>query len=238
MYPILFSCPYFTVYSFGLCLFVGYVLYTRLLERDPVITAHFNKNQLHALIFGGMLAAIIFSRVFYFLGSPEGFDSFFEVINVADQQGGFSVLGALLGICIYAFFIYKNYNFPFKKVVDRCALYAPFLHACGRIGCFLAGCCYGLSSYPIQLHSAVMLALIGLILMRMHKKLEKVPGRLTCFYLIALAAERFTVDFWRGDRVLFSQDSVLSFDQYGALVLISVSVSVALFLEYVDRHAS
>jgi phosphatidylglycerol:prolipoprotein diacylglycerol transferase len=95
----------------------------------------------------------------------------------------------------------------------------------GRIGCFMAGCCYGRSCdrpwavtftdprayeltgvplgtplHPAQLYHAAADALIlGVTLFMMPRR--RTPGQVFWVYVLAYAALRFVVEFFRGDTV-------------------------------------
>ena len=88
----------------------------------------------------------------------------------------------------------------------------------GRIGCFLAGCCYGVESelfgivfsnslaapndvklLPVQLMEAAAELLLFLILLLMKKKGSR--GKTLLYtWTIAYAALRFVIEFFRGDE--------------------------------------
>ncbi len=89
----------------------------------------------------------------------------------------------------------------------------------GRIGCFLAGCCYGAVSHgplavtftdsdfapnhvplvPTQLISSALDFLLCFFLIFYDRKLKKREGEVTAWYLILYSAGRFVLEFWRGD---------------------------------------
>lgn len=119
---------------------------------------------------------------------------------------------------------------------DLLAIYAPLAQSIARIGCFVAGCCYGAPStlawavqpagapfcmrlHPTQLYSSISLLLIFLFMRFVATQLCSKPGQLVTLYLILASMERFTVDFWRGDRVFFKYAplSILSVHQWIAL---------------------
>ena len=98
-----------------------------------------------------------------------------------------------------------------------------FAQGCGRIGCFLAGCCYGketsawygvtfpadslapagVSLIPTQLISSAGDFLFALILFvlqrRLYKKNGKTSGAVAGVYLMLYAVGRFLIEFLRND---------------------------------------
>lgn len=136
---------------------------------------------------------------------------------IAVIKGGFvfygGLLGGALGLLIYA----KQYRMDMARFADLYTTILPLGHALGRLGCFFAGCCYGIPwkyghvyhstvgrrplnepLLPIQLiESGVLLALFGLqlLLYVRHKK----TWRNTVLYLSAYPVIRFILEFFRGD---------------------------------------
>lgn len=110
--------------------------------------------------------------------------------------------------------------------------------AIGRIGCFMAGCCYGSKSFvpwavtftdpnslaplfqplhPTQLyHSLAGLLTFGMLLLA--KRKLQTPGKLTGLFLVLFAGFRIFIEFFRAD---YRGDlGVLSVTQLIALVLL------------------
>ncbi len=57
--------------------------------------------------------------------------------------GGLTYYGGLLGASGAAFVLLRRDRFPFWKAADMAGFAVPLGLAFGRIGCLLAGCCYG-----------------------------------------------------------------------------------------------
>ena len=137
------------------------------------------------------------------------------------------VLGAFLGA-----FIAKTNLFLYENTIVPCI---PFGHAIGRIGCFFAGCCYGIpytghgsvlypinNTYvyvlPIQLVEALFTVFIGIFLTeyarRKHKKYS-----VLCLYLTLYSIERFFLEFFRGD-IMRGRFALFSTSQWISLTLL------------------
>ena len=97
------------------------------------------------------------------------------------------------------------------------ALATPFfaLAAFLKLGCFCAGCCYGLPwayglynentqqhEFPIQLVEMAAYVLMLLCVVRWRSHWRK--GEVFAFFLVVYSAFRFAVQFFRGDEALFS----------------------------------
>lgn len=134
------------------------------------------------------------------------------------SSDGFVVYGGIIG-GILAGWIYckvKKLNFLtyFDLMMPSIALAQGF----GRIGCFLAGCCYGKEAYgrlsviftnsdyapnnipliPTQIYSSILdfLHFFLLLYIARHKKAE---GEVAACYLIFYSVGRFVLEFFRGD---------------------------------------
>lgn len=57
---------------------------------------------------------------------------------------GFVFYGGVIGGFLFALWYCKKYHIYFLEACDLFAPILPFFHIFGRIGCFLAGCCYGI----------------------------------------------------------------------------------------------
>lgn len=110
----------------------------------------------------------------------------------------------------------------------------PLAHAFGRIGCFLAGCCYGIECkwgvyypegssapaniplFPVQLLESLFLLLIAFFLLRYVKSGGK---HVLSRYVYLYAPVRFLLEFLRGDmhRGIFLS---LSTAQWTSLILL------------------
>ena len=123
------------------------------------------------------------------------------------------LLGGLLAVWGYC----RRYALPLEDVLSVCTPAIPLFHVFGRMGCFLAGCCWGVPAawgiafpagsdapagvplFPVQLvESACNLALfvaLAFLSRRLAQKWLVFP-----LYLAAYGLMRFTLEFFRGDR--------------------------------------
>lgn len=122
------------------------------------------------------------------------------------------LLGAILAIIIYC----RKFRLDTFKYMDLYVPIFPLFHAFGRVGCFFAGCCYGIESkigykhthsngyvvtrFPVQLLEAGLnLLLLAIILFLFFK--GKAKGRLLPVYLLVYSVIRFCDEFLRGDEI-------------------------------------
>ena len=159
-------------------------------------------------------------------------DNLLSYISGMVFYGGF--FGALVVLLIYCKF---NKDVSRNDIFDIFAVSVPFFHAFGRVGCFFAGCCYGvecnfgittylntspthygISRFPVQLIEALVNLLIFMVLIILYKR-KKLLGKLILIYMALYAPARFVLEIFRGDKVrgfVFS----LSTSQFISLLII------------------
>ncbi|MBQ3078998.1 MAG: prolipoprotein diacylglyceryl transferase, partial [Clostridia bacterium] len=164
-------------------------------------------------------------------------NAFPESFNV-----GFVYYGGFLSGILGAYLTSKLLRFPLLAYARRMLPALSLAHAFGRIGCFLAGCCYGVESkllgvcypesnlltnapkgvplFPVQLLEAFLLLLIAFMLYRLMQKTSLHPLK---SYILLYAPVRFLLEFLRYDSVrgafLF-----LSTSQWISLILILLAL--------------
>ena len=134
------------------------------------------------------------------------------------SSNGFVVYGGIIGGTLAAFLYIKKKKYDFWKYFDLVLPSVAVAQGFGRIGCFLAGCCYGRTTeswfgiafqhsnfapnnvklIPTQLISAVGMLLIACVLFVFDRKNTK-KGRVGALYLILYSIGRFFVEFLRND---------------------------------------
>lgn len=169
-----------------------------------------SKLKAHLLFWGVFLSAWIGAKLLFIITYPEHLQQ-----NLLSEMsfwtgGGFVFYGGFLGALLFlVFFKIFDRSLKFKALWPM----LPALtlgHSIGRIGCFLAGCCFGKPTeffwgvymhnhdrHPTQLIEAFGLFLIGLHLI----KSKSSKFLLTSHYLIFYGALRFVVETLRGDLV-------------------------------------
>lgn len=128
--------------------------------------------------------------------------------------GGF--FGALVTLLIYS---KLDKDVDRKDIFDIFAVSAPLFHTFGRVGCFFAGCCYGVESdfgittylntsavhygisrFPVQLVEALVNLIVFALLFSLFKR-KLLYGRLVFLYMFIYAFARFVLEFFRGDNI-------------------------------------
>ena len=198
-----------TVYPFTLCALAGAAAFALLAWRFAKRHGETEYIMLKLLIaaYFGVAGALLY-------------DTLFKLIETGRFVfGGISFYGGLIGGAAALYVLCrrdKSSSLTPIEWMDGMTL--PFLafHFCGRIGCFLGGCCYGKATesflgvyfpdipednvfhygqkcLPTQLFEAAAIALCALLLATLLKKRRFVN------YLILYPVCRFVIEFWRGD---------------------------------------
>lgn len=150
----------------------------------------------------GARAAYILSDLDYFVANPGKILAFREGGMVF--YGGLVLsLGLLLGFA-------RRRKLRMLDVLDFTATAVPLGHAFGRVGCFLNGCCQGREAswglvdaagkmrIPVQLFEAGGNLLIYAALTTFYLR-RPAAGRVMALYFILYPAQRFLLEFGRGD---------------------------------------
>lgn len=189
-----------------------------------------------------VIGGLIGSKILFVLVSLKTIIEYkIPIINIL--KGGFVFYGGLIGGIIGLMIYTHKFRLPTLPFFDMMAVALPIGHACGRIGCFFAGCCYGIEydgplSYtythnigntplntpllPIQLIEAVLLLGMFILFICLSFK-AKGNGLITSLYLILYSIIRFILEFFRGDgeRGMFF---VFSTSQIISIILIASAV--------------
>ena len=202
-----------------------------------------------ASIVCGYGSAVLFQGLYNFLAdTSKGF--------VLNNSTGSTFYGGLIGgvACFLLFyftvgaFIFKD-KIHVKKFFDIANIAAASIsvaHACGRLGCLMAGCCHGaetnawygvyfvyykIKAVPIQLFEAIFLfALFALFCYRIAKKKSyNLP-----LYMALYGVWRFTVEFFRADDRGATIVSFLSPSQLIALLMVLGSIGLFFGERYVQ----
>ncbi|MCI2047771.1 MAG: prolipoprotein diacylglyceryl transferase [Faecalibacterium sp.] len=181
------------------------------------------ENSVYIAAFGGVGALLGAKALYLLLALPELWRDL-PLLRTAPQAfwaryvtGGMVFYGGLLGALLGMRWAAGQYR---VRLRDYCSVLIPAValaHGIARIGCFCAGCCYGVENarfgiafsvspvapngiklLPVQLIEAAAEGLIFLALVWFTAKPARRPYTL-CTYLLLYAPVRFCLEFWRGD---------------------------------------
>jgi len=213
MHRIIFSIGPFTLYSYGLCVAIAFLISTVFILRDAKKNGFKQADILDCLIMV-FLSGLIGGRLLYVLiNAGYYFDCPLRILMF--YEGGLAFQGALVGAVVSGVVVTRVKKLSFRKVADLIVPYMALGQAIGRIGCFLNGCCYGkvisfgpavtfpgdaAARMPVQLYSSFILFLFFLFLLKIRKK-HFFDGCVFALYLAVYGIFRFFMDFLRGDEL-------------------------------------
>ncbi|MEE1114364.1 MAG: prolipoprotein diacylglyceryl transferase [Eubacterium sp.] len=222
MYNNLFSIGPFTVHTYGLCTAIGIIAAYYLAERRAK-QKNFTEREVNS-IFG----LVIFCLIFGYLGSKLLYIITMIPAIAADPAilresitNGWVIFGGLLGGIFGGWVYCKWQKLPTGKFYDMGMPAVALAQGFGRLGCFFAGCCYGVETdsafsivfknselapnnvhlVPTQLLSSAGDFLLAWILVMYDKKAKKNDGETAGLYLVLYSLGRFIIEFWRGDLI-------------------------------------
>ncbi len=163
------------------------------------------------IYWGAFISSWIGAKIFFLIFSSKSISLYKDVSFWTG--GGFVFYGGLVFGLLYLLLI----SIIFKKFNWRnLVVFLPPLalsHAVGRIGCFLAGCCFGKESglpwaihmhgnlrHPTQLYESLGLFLLSFILYK-HLMNNASSTKMINTYFIFYSLLRFILEFFRGDIV-------------------------------------
>lgn len=217
MYPYLLPELFdYTIPLYDLMIAVGVSLMLMFVARRFEVNDGFSRKQTNKLLLL-IVASLLFALLSSFL-----VDGIFHSIKEGELSfGTISFLGGLIGgiacLLVLLKYVFKADNKNIKKIMNTVIVGVVLAHGFGRIGCFLAGCCYGIptdsflgvvfphghaheaypgiSIFPTQLFEAVFL--FGLFFVLAYSK--RLKGLEVELYMIAYSVWRILVELIRGD---------------------------------------
>jgi len=228
MHPVLFETEtwfgHWTVYSYGVLLAVAYLvaLGTAVSRAGR---AGIDRGRVMDLGVYLIIAALVGAKLMFVLVDFRSFGSGpREFLSLTLFRAAGVFYGGLIAAFATAFWLVRRYRLPLWPTAD---LFAPGIalgHAIGRVGCLLAGCCFGrrtavpwaitftdlkaaanvgtplnIPLHPTQLYEAAAELLIFFFLLIMERRGRRYPGRTFWMYILLYATSRFVVEIYRGD---------------------------------------
>ncbi len=217
MHYKLFDLGPFPVYTYGLCIAIGILAAFYIADKRGKKLG-IDVSRLDSITLWILIGGFAGSKILYWLTRFQ--DILKDPSILTNFSDGWVVYGGILG-GIAAGWIYchiKGLNFWefFDLIIPEVDLAQGF----GRLGCFFAGCCYGIEChdwyclvfpegglapsgiplFPTQLLSSLYDFALFFVLIWLSKK-KKFDGELGGWYLIFYSIGRFIIEFFRGDLV-------------------------------------
>lgn len=245
MHPQLFSLGPFTLYSYGALLVAAFIGGLALAGRRAAQRG-LEPSRVFDLGVLVILAAIVGAKLLLLLVElPTFLRQPGEALGLLRAGGVF--YGGLVAAVGAGVWYLRRQRMP---LWTTCDVFAPGIalgHVIGRLGCLLAGCCYGrptdlpwgitfhdefaaghvgtplgIALHPTQLYEAGAEAVILAVLLLTERRGRQYPGRTFWLYMALYAVSRFLIEFFRGDER--GQLFALSTSQVISLVILPGSL--------------
>lgn len=235
----LFSIGPVIIHGYGLMIGIGFIL---------CVIMGMKRAKKHELSSEAILDIALIGIVAGFLGAKLLFvivefqDFLKNPMSVLGSEG-FVVYGGIIAGVLSAILYCRVKKMEFLKYFDLAAPSIALAQGFGRIGCFLAGCCYGRETdswcgvvfpaggqapvgeklIPTQLFSSAGDFAIVLVLILYYKK-SKHTGDVGALYMLLYGIGRFVIEFFRSDDrgaigVLSTSQAISIVIVIGALLL-------------------
>jgi phosphatidylglycerol---prolipoprotein diacylglyceryl transferase len=240
MRPVLFQIWGVKIYGYGAMIALG-ILTALMLLSYRAKKRGYNEEKIFDMSILAIVFGVLGGKLLYIITNINNIIESPSVLK--DVGSGFvvygSILGGLLGVYIYC----RMKKWSLLEIVDLVVPSLPLAQGVGRIGCFLAGCCYGRETslpigvifpsvplslapagvhlVPTQIYSAVFDFALAAFLLWYDKK-ERKRGRIFSMYLIIYSIGRFFVEFLRAD--VRGNVGFLSTSQFISLFIIVLGI--------------
>lgn len=252
MHPILFEAGGLTIYSYGVLLAAAYLLglqFALMRARSRGL----DSQRVMDLGIWIILSALAGAKLLLLI---VDFDQFTanprDLLSLARSGGVF--YGGLIAAVVVALIYLRRHHMPLWTTTDVFAPGIALGHIVGRMGCLLAGCCFGKPAsvpwaitfnepaaqaisgtplgvplHPTQLYEAGAEALILIFLLLFERRGRSFPGRTFWSYMLLYGVSRFVVELYRGDSrgVVFG---TLSTSQFVSALLVPLSIVMLILL--------
>lgn len=235
MYPLLLKLGVLKIHTYGLMIVIGFLVGLFIIYKEAKKQG-LNPDRIIDISFWGLGFGLIGGRIVYIITRWDYFSkNLLEIFYF--WEGGLVFYGGFLG-GVVAFYVFsKKYKLPFLQTVDIAVPSLAIAHFFGRLGCFFAGCCFGMPApndlpwaitfnntlslapqgiplHPTQLYDALNALIIFAVLM-LTRRSKKFIGQQLCTYMILYSIGRSIVEVYRGDTIRgFIIDPYLSTSQF------------------------
>ena len=253
MHPILIDLGWFQLPSYGvmvaLGVLAGLVTLKRRADRAGLEGSRLVDVGLWLVIWAliGAKGLLILVELPRYLSNPG------QLFGVVRAGGVF--LGGFLAALVAGIIFIRRYRLPPLATLDVMVPSVALGQAIGRVGCLLAGCCWGspcelpwaltytdpvaaanvgtplhIPLHPFPAYAAIVNLSLYLILEAMYAR-RPAAGRVFASYLVGYGIARFLLEFVRGDASRgFVFNGALSTSQLIASILVAIGVALHIWI--------
>lgn len=246
MYPELFHIGSVTIYTYGFCILIGVVFgYLYFLRQSRQFGL--NSDQVSELFLWCIASVFVGGKLFFYLEDPGIYLK--NPGKMLENPGeGFVFYGSFIATVPVLIWWFRKHKLNSWEMFDLVGVSGALVHAFGKIGCFMAGCCHGkvcspawgviyrnphthaeptgVPLYPVQLwDSAMIFATIGVMLWM--RKRKQFHGQLFLIYGLVYAFGRYVTEIFRGDTERgFLFGGSLSHSQFIAIIIFAICLFI------------
>lgn len=220
-----------TIYGYGLMIAIGilaaYMVVVHRAKSRRIDPSHISSLTIWSVLFGFIAAKLLYwiTQWNNIIEDPR---------LLLELSGGFVVYGGIIGGILAGYVYCKKKNLNFLQSLDLFVPSIALAQGFGRIGCLLAGCCYGeetnhwlgitfheshyapngVKLMPTQIFESVFSFALFFLLLFIAKR-KKPDGFVASLYLLFYSLGRFVIEFYRGDIIrgsvgLFSTSQLIA----------------------------
>lgn len=173
---------------------------------------------------------IIGGKIFTYLSNISAYEKF-DFLTL-----GFSSLGAVIGGMLFLIIYSLIFRKSIKFIFNRTLITLPLMYSVGKVGCFVAGCCYGIKydgfmsiTYhhslvapnevpliPVQIIESIVFMLIFIYMFYRYKQ----KNINLCILIILCGMSKFILDFLRESH----RGIILSVNQIVCLLFVIIAL--------------
>lgn len=237
---ILFEIFGIQIKSYGLMIAIGIIAAASLFINKGKKRGYDEDSLLNLIIFA-VIGGILGGKCLFIITEIK--DIIKEPSILLNFGYGFVVYGAIGGGALAMYLYCKKKKWNLLEMLDITVPGLAIAQGFGRIGCFLAGCCYGAQTdlpigvafpqgslapagihvHPTQIYSSVFDFILGFFLLYYGKK-KRIDGKVMGMYLIIYSIGRFLVEFLRNDPR--GNVGVLSTSQFIAIFTLVLGIII------------
>jgi phosphatidylglycerol---prolipoprotein diacylglyceryl transferase len=243
MHPVFFEIGSITIYTYGFFIALGALLGFLYMAWQGKKLFGLTFDQSNTLFILLVLVGVIGGKLFLIFEDPT---LYLTNPKKLASGSGFVFYGSLLLTIPTMLWFFRKNKIPTLPMLDVMAAVTCIVHGFGRIGCFMAGCCYGIPTnsfagviftnpvcqaeplntplHPTQLYEAGFIFFI-LAMLLVFKNRKQFDGQFFLLYLMAYATGRGVLELFRGDLERgFVINGILSNSQFISLIIISIAL--------------
>lgn len=259
MYPLLFELGPLDIYSYGVILGGSYFLALwYALKRAR--RAGLNEQRIVDLGIVGIISAVVGAKLMLVVVDFDRYAADPSQLTALLMAGGVFYGGLLLAVPMCWWYIRRN-GLPLWTTCDLFAPGIAMAQGMGRMGCLLAGCCFGRPTeapwgitfsstlaaansgtplgvplHPSQIYESIAVLLILGVLLAGERRWRAFPGRTFWTYVLLYAVARIVLELFRGDPRGMVFDT-LPTSQFVSALLVPASIVMLVRLGRRDAAA-